>query len=136
MWTHARLPVVLRLPARWRRRTPRARDATWTAALRAGKPLASALALVLFVGGITLDDLHVFRLPMIYVGAAAAILCYALAPIWFAARLASRLDEVPEGERVSRIEGALLRRRATLGLAVGAFALWLVAFSSGRTPRW
>lgn len=127
---------MLRLAERWRTRRRRARDAQWTAALRAGRPLATALALVLFVAGITLDDLHIFRLPMIYVGAGAAILCYALAPVWLGARLASRMDEVPAEERDARLASVLLRRRAALVLSGALLVVWLVLFSSGRTPRW
>ncbi|MEA3201152.1 MAG: hypothetical protein QOE90_2580 [Thermoplasmata archaeon] len=111
-------------------------DPAWIAALRAGKPAATAWALLLFVAGVTLDDLHVFRLPMIYVGAGAAILCYAGAPVLFASRLASRLDEAPAETRAARLEAALLRRRAALALSAVAFVVWLILFSSGRTPRW
>ncbi|GEM_PF-4868829 len=114
----------------------RTRDATWTGALRAGRPAATALCLALFVAGITLDDLHVFRAPMLYVGALAAILAYAFAPVWFASRVAARLDEAPEAERAARLDAMLLRRRAALVLSLGAFVVWLVLFSSGLTPRW
>lgn len=114
----------------------RLRDSTWAGALRAGRPAATALCLLLFVAGVTLDDLHVFRAPMIYVGAIAAILAYALAPIWIATRLAARLDEAPETERAARLDAMLLRRRATLAVSVAAFLVWLVLFSSGLTPRW
>lgn len=114
----------------------RQRDAVWTGALKAGRPAATALCLALFVLGVTLDDLHVFRAPMLYVGAIAAVLAYALAPVWFAARIAARLDEAPEAERAARLDAMLLRRRATLALSIGAFVVWLVLFSSGLTPRW
>ena len=108
----------------------------WRSALAAARPEATSLCLAIFVLGITLDDLHLFRLPMLYLGALGAIFAYAFAPLWFADRLASRVEECAIGEQARRLDGAKLRRRALLAVSIVLFLVWLVLFSSGRTPRW
>lgn len=108
----------------------------WPVAARAGRASATTVCLALFVAGVTLDDCHVFRLPMIYVGALAAVAAFAFAPPWIALRVLSRVSEAPQDERPRRLDASLLRRRALLGLTIVAFLGWLVLFSSGRTPRW
>lgn len=126
----------MRLRERWRAwRAGRATD-LWPSAAKAGRAASTSWALALFVLGVTLDDLHAFRLPMIYVGAAAAIAAYAFAPPWLAGRLLARLDDAPAPERPARLEASLLRRRATLAVTVAGFLVWLVLFASSRTPRW
>jgi hypothetical protein len=98
--------------------------------------MATSLCLALFVLGITLDDLHLFRLPMLYLGALAAIFAYAFAPLWLADRLATRVEDAEPAERARRLASAKLRRQAVLALSIALFLAWLVLFSSGRTPRW
>lgn len=114
---------------------PRAPEAAYPKALRAGKTLASITALWLFVLGVSLDDLHLVRLPMLWIGAAAAILAFALLPVWFAARLMDRVGRDDPHAPDAAIDLSLQRRRAGLAFTIGGFVLWLVLFSSGRTPR-
>lgn len=106
--------------------------------MAAGKATATTLAILLFVLGLTLDDLHLFRLPALYVGAALAVLVYAFAPVVVASRLVAhaRADEPDADHAAARLEQAVLHRRVGLGFTVFLFVVWLVLFSSGRTPRW
>lgn len=108
----------------------------WSRAVSAAKASATAAALVLFVLGLTLDDMHLFRVSMAYVGAIAAVLAYALLPPILAHRLVRRAQvDSPEAPGLL-LETSIVRRRAGLGLTVVLFVLWLVLFSSGVTPRW
>jgi hypothetical protein len=118
------------------RRERRREDPLWPRALAAGKSAASALTLWIFVGGITLDDLHLFRFPSLYPGAGLAVLAYAVAPPVFAARLLGRLEADAHPDVPRAVEGTVLRRRAFLALTAGLFVVWLALFSSGETPRW
>lgn len=102
--------------------------------MAAGKAMASALTLMVFVVGLTLDDLHLLRFPLLYPATGLAIVTYAFTPPWLASRLLARVSRRPGA--ASGIEGALVRRRAFLGFAVALFVVWLVMFSAGRTPRW
>lgn len=129
---------------RWRERWARARDGSreavpdelWPRALSAGKAQASAVTLAVFVAGITLDDLHLFRLPMLYLGVGLAVAVFAFMPPWFASRLLRRVARDASEHAQASMENALMRRRALLGLSIGLFVVWLILFSSGRTPRW
>lgn len=122
-----------------RQRAPRERPGLqWTRAMSAGKATATTYAVLLFVLGLTLDDLHLFRLPALYVGSALAVAVYAFAPPLVASRLiaVARADEPDADHAAARLEQALLHRRVALGFVAVLFVVWLVLFSSGSTPRW
>lgn len=111
-------------------------DDEWRRALAAGKAAATAGSLLVFVAGITLDDLHLVRFPLLYVGIVAAVAVYAFAPPVLASRILARAHADAPDARGPRVEGALLRRRAGLATTIVLLLAWLVLFSSGRTPRW
>lgn len=122
-----------------RQRTRRERPGlAWTRAMAAGKATATTLAILVFVAGLTLDDLHLFRVPALYVGAALAVLVFAFAPPLVASRLLrhARADEPDADHVAASLEHAVTYRRIGLGFTVLLFVAWLVLFSSGRTPRW
>lgn len=125
---------------RWLRGLKRPRDATedalWPRALSGGRALATALTLVIFVVALTVNDLRLFRFPAAFVGSGLAVVVFALTPPLFAGRLLSRaLTDAPESPG-TWLESAVLRRRALLGFCAILLVIWLVYFSSGRTPRW
>ena len=124
---------------RWRsarRARSAAEDTLWPRALAGGKAMATALTLAIFVASLTLADLRLFRFPVAFVGGAAAVVVFAATPPLFASRLLSRtLADSPESPG-TRLENAVMRRRAYLGAAVLLLVVWLVFFASGRTPRW
>jgi hypothetical protein len=104
--------------------------------MSAGRTAATAATLVLFVASLTLDDLRVFRFSAAFVGGGLAVAVFAFTPPWFASQLMKRaLADAPESA-ATWMENALLRRRALLGLSVALLVVWLIFFSSGRTPRW
>ena len=111
-------------------------EAEWPQALRAGRPLATSLALWAFMLGFTLDDLHLVRLPLLYAGLAGAVLVYAFAPPFLAARALRRARRDRPDAPGDALDSAVAFRRATLALTVAALVGWLVLFSNGRTPRW
>lgn len=117
-------------------RRPRAREPLWAAALACGRASSTALALVLFVAAFTLDDLHLLRVPALYVGLALAVVAYAAGPPLLAARLLDRLAADAHPDPGHAVQGALVRRRVSLALTVALLVGWLVLFSSGATPRW
>ena len=125
---------------RWSAARRRPRDANddvlWPRALSGGKAAATALTLVIFVAALTISDLRLFRFPAVFVGGAIAVVVFAFTPPLFASRLLSRaLADSPESPG-TRIESAVMRRRAYLGLTIGLLIVWLIFFASGRTPRW
>lgn len=120
----------------FRRRIPSEEDALWPRALAGGRALATAFALAVFIVALTLDDLKVFRFSAAIVGSALAALVFALTPPWFASRLLRRAFADAPASPGAVVENAVLRRRALLGATVGVLLVWLVFFSSGRTPRW
>lgn len=122
--------------ARWRKPRNATEDALWPRALAAGRAAATALTLVVFVASLTLDDLRLFRFSSAFVGGGLAVALFAFTPPFFAGRLVSRALVDAPGTEAGWMEGALMRRRAFLGLAIALVVLWLVFFSSGRTPRW
>lgn len=128
------------LAERWTRRAARSRDpaegSLWPRAMVGGRSAATALTLLLFVASLTLDDLRVFRFSAALAGGALAVVVFAFTPPFFAGRLVQRaLADAPTAAD-TWMENALLRRRALLGLAVVLVIMWMVFFSSGRTPRW
>lgn len=111
-------------------------DALWPRALSGGRSLATALTLVVFVLALTLDDLKLFRFSAAVGGGAIAIAVFAFTPPFFASRLLRRaFVEAPQAPG-TYVENAVIRRRALLGASIALFLLWLVFFTSGRTPRW
>ncbi len=136
-------PVPMNVTSRVRSLWQRVRQAPldkevalWSRATVAGRATSTALALVCFMGGLTLDDLHLFRVPMVYVGAGAAILAFAFLPPLVAQRVIARaMADAPE-QAAARVESTVVRRRAIFGVTVALFIAWLVLFSSGVTPRW
>lgn len=111
-------------------------DVLWPRAMAGGRAAATALTLLVFVAAVTLDDLRMFRFSAAFVGAVLAIAVFALTPPLFAGRLLSRaLEDAPEHPGTA-LESAVVRRRALLGASVALLVVWLVFFSSGRTPRW
>lgn len=128
------------MKGRWlggfRKRYDPREDDLWPRAMSAGRAASSALTLVVFVAALTLDDLRLFRFSSALVGGGLAVLVFAVTPPIFASRLVSRaFADAPEAAG-AWLENALLRRRALLGLAIALLIVWLVFFSSGRTPRW
>lgn len=128
---------------RWRRwlrglarPIPPEEDALWPRALSAGRSAATALTLFVFVVALTLDDLKLFRFSAALGGGVLAIAVFAFTPPYFASRLLRRAFAEAPAAPGTYLENAVLRRRAMLGAAIAAFLLWLVFFSSGRTPRW
>ena len=104
--------------------------------MSAGRAAATAMTLVIFVASLTLDDLRIFRFSSALVGGGLAIAVFAATPPFFATRLVDRaLTDAPEGAS-TWMENALLRRRAMLGAAIVLVIVWMIFFSSGRTPRW
>lgn len=98
--------------------------------------MATALTLAVFVATLTLADLRLFRFPVALVGGVFAVVVFAATPPFFASRLLGRaLADSPESPG-TRLESAVMRRRAYLGLAIIFVVVWLVFFASGRTPRW
>lgn len=125
---------------RWLRGFKRPRDAQedalWPRALSGGRAMSTALTLMVFVVALTVNDLRLFRFPAAFVGAGLAAFVFAVTPPFFAGRLLSRaFTDAPESPG-SWLESAVLRRRALLGFCVLGLVVWLVYFSSGRTPRW
>lgn len=125
---------------RWLRGLKRPRDAMedalWPRAMSGGRALATALTLVIFVVALTVNDLRLFRFPAAFVGSGLAVVVFAVTPPLFAGRLLSRaLTDAPESPG-TWLESAVLRRRALLGFCAFALVIWLIYFSSGRTPRW
>lgn len=116
-------------------RDPR-EEALWPRAMSAGRAAATALTLLLFVAALTLDDLRLFRFSSALVGGGLAIVVFAVTPPIFAGRLVGRAIADAPDTAAAWMENALLRRRALLGLAIALVIVWLIYFSSGRTPRW
>lgn len=98
--------------------------------------MATALTLVVFVATLTLADLRLFRFPVAFVGGALAVVVFAAMPPVFASRLLSRALADPPESQGTRLESAVMRRRAYLVVAILLLIVWLVFFASGRTPRW
>lgn len=125
----------------WLRPKRRARQAweasQWPRLLTAGRASATALTLWVFALTLTLHDLHVLRVSPLLPGAALAVGVFGLAPPLLARRMGDRIarDAAPERAPVA-VESALVWRRAFLGATVALFVLWLILFTSGRTPRW
>lgn len=111
--------------------------ALWPRLLAAGRATGTALCLAVFAATLTLHDLHVLRVSPLWPGAALAVAAFGLAPPLVARRLGARIarDE-PADKAPLAVEGALLWRRALLGVTLALFVGWLVLFTSGRTPRW
>ncbi|MHB8634558.1 MAG: hypothetical protein ACYDBQ_11445 [Thermoplasmatota archaeon] len=123
IWTRWQTPR-LRVPAR-----------RLEEALRAKRPRAWAGAVALFVGGFTLDDLHVLRAPAYLVGMLLAVAAIAAGPLWLAHRFA--FDHQEESAALFAARCRLSRRTGyltLLGVAVGAL-VWLSLFSAG-VPAW
>jgi hypothetical protein len=128
---------------RWRRwlrglarPIPQEEDALWPRALSGGRSAATALTLVVFVLALTLDDLKLFRFSAAMAGGILAVAVFAFTPPWFATRLVRRaFADAPQAPG-THLENAVLRRRALLGACIAGFLVWLVFFTSGRTPRW
>lgn len=128
---------------RWRqwlrglgRAIPPEEDALWPRALSGGRSAATALTLLVFVLALTLDDLKLFRFSAAIGGGVLAVAVFAFTPPVFASRLLRRaFAEAPQAPG-TYVENAVLRRRALLGAVVAGFLVWLVFFTSGRTPRW
>lgn len=118
------------------REIPSEEDALWPRALSGGRAAASALTLLVFVLALTLDDLKLFRFSAAIGGGAVAIAIFAFTPPVFASRLLRRAFAEAAQAPGTYVENAVLRRRAMLGAAVAAFLVWLVFFTSGKTPRW
>lgn len=111
-------------------------ESLWPRALSAGRAQATALTLLLLMLALTANDLRLFRFPAAFAGGALSVVVFAATPPIFASRLVARaLSDAPQAA-MTWMESALLRRRAFLGIAIAALVLWLVFFSSGRTPRW
>lgn len=111
-------------------------DVLWPRAMAGGRAAATALTLLVFVLAVTLDDLRMFRFSAAFAGAIVAVLVFAFTPPLFAGRLLSRaLEDAPEHPGTA-LESAVVRRRALLGASIALLVVWLVYFSSGRTPRW
>lgn len=124
----------------WLRRLKRPHDpledALWPRAMIAGRAVATALTLLVFVAALTVDDLRLFRFSSALAGGGLAIAVFAFTPPMFATRLVSRaLADAPTSPG-TWLENAVLRRKALLGLAIALVLVWLVFFASGRTPRW
>jgi len=113
-----------------------AEDALWPRALAGGRAMATALTLAIFVAALTLNDLRLFRFPVAFAGSVLAVVVFAAAPPYFASRLLSRVLADSPASPGTRLESAVLRRRAYLGAAIALLIVWLVFFASGRTPRW
>lgn len=104
------------------------------AGVQCRRPRALTLALLLFVAGMTLDDLRVLRWPAYAVGSGLAILVIAFGPLAMGRALAAtyKSDSLAEFQaRASR-----LRRLELLGLLVVVLVtvVWLSVFSSGVPP--
>ena len=108
----------------------------WPRALSYGRASGTCLALALFVLTLTLDDLHLFRVPTLYVGLGVSVAAFAFAPPWFASNLIDRLAADRHPDPATAIETALVRRRFLWGVTIAALIVWLFLFASGRTPRW
>lgn len=100
------------------------------------KAASTALTLLVFVAALTLNDLRLYRFPVAFVGGALAVAVYAFTPPLFASRLLARALADAPAAPAARLENAVMRRRAYLGAAIVLLVIWLVFFSSGRTPRW
>lgn len=104
------------------------------AALTAVRAKAFALAVVVFILGFSLDDLHILRVPSYLVGSLLALFLIALGPLVMGRRFAVRnRNDSPERFQVHASNAGragLLLRMGALFLAVA----WLVAFSAGVPP--
>lgn len=132
-WGASRAWFARQWAARERERTELA---LWSRAMAAGRATSSAWALLVFMAGFTLDDLHLFRFPALYVGMGLAIVAIGIGPPIVAAAVVRRAradaPEAPGGA----IETAVTTRRFVFGTVVIVFVAWLVLFASGVTPQW
>lgn len=119
---------------RWHTRAEPLEPSRLEAAVQCRRPRALSLALLLFVAGMTLDDLRVLRWPAYAVGASAAVLLIAFGPLAMGRSLAGMHRSESLAEFQSR--ASRLRRLDLLGLLVVALvtAAWLTVFSSGVPP--
>lgn len=104
------------------------------AAVQCRRPRALSFGLLLFVAGMTLDDLRVLRWPAYAVGAGLAVLFIAFGPLTMGRALAATHKSESLAEFQAR--ASRLRRLDLLGLLVAilATAAWLTVFSSGVPP--
>lgn len=111
-------------------------DELWPRALAGGRALATSLTLILFVAALTVNDLRLYRFQAAFWGAGLAALVFGVTPPFFASRLLARARaDAPDAPR-TWLDAAIMRRRAFLALCIVALIVWLIFFSSGRTPRW
>ncbi len=102
--------------------------------MRAARGLSLAAAILLFMVGMTIDDLHVLRVPAYLVAGGGALLLVAFGPLWLGRRQARRDPGASDAVFQRRVEDRRRFGRLQL-LAVGlAFAVWLVFFSVGVPP--
>lgn len=104
------------------------------AGVQCRRPRAVSLALLLFVAGMTLDDLRVLRFPAYLVGAGLAVVVMAFGPLAMGRGLALRHHGEALGEFQART--GRLRRLDLLGMLVVALGVlaWLTVFSAGVPP--
>jgi len=125
-----------RPPWRSNLQTPRTvlRPDRFEAGATAKRSVSVAGALLLFMAGFSIDDLHVLRGPAYLYGCIAAVIIMALGPLWFGRRFA--LAHRDEADEAYTVHAAQARRVGALTLLTVfiLFLVWLVVFSAGVPP--
>ncbi len=120
---------------RFRTPAPYLSSTQWEDAAAVMRWRATADALLIFIVGFTLDDLHVLRFPGWLAFGATALVVLAAGPLWYGRRTVLSYPKDADDDAI-RYRLDIQRRVGKLYLMAAAviFVAWMVVFTAGVPP--